>query len=246
MLYLLKKEDQLNNQLFQGNFLVNKPVGRGYSTEVAPYSNLFYWSHAVATGDCQFGLHPHKGFEIMTFILEGEITHYDTASNIWTPLHTGDFQIIRSGSGLQHAEKISKGTRSFQIWFDPNFNEAIKQAPAYKDFPASLFQPVNKDGTETINYVGNNSHNFAQTEDLFIQKLSAADATTTSLEIGENKAATVYQLSGQSTIQTIVLDENDAVRIFDTPSVTISFSANSKVFVITTPAIPSYKTIFNE
>ena len=40
-------------------------------------SNLFYWAHATATKDSTIGLHPHKGFEILTYVLKGKIRHYD-------------------------------------------------------------------------------------------------------------------------------------------------------------------------
>lgn len=133
MIQLLKKEDQYNRTIFNGNFLVNKPVVNGKKDNVKPYSSLFYWSHARAIDQCEFGLHPHEGFEIMTFILEGNVSHYDTATKIWTPLETGDFQVIQSNSGIQHQERITKGTRNFQIWFDPNFYEAVKKAPSYTD-----------------------------------------------------------------------------------------------------------------
>jgi redox-sensitive bicupin YhaK (pirin superfamily) len=82
---------------------------------VKPYSSLYYWSNGYVMEQCEFGLHPHKGFEIMTFLFEGTIEHYDTATKVWTPLNAGDFQIIQSNSGIQHQEKITKGSRAFQV-----------------------------------------------------------------------------------------------------------------------------------
>jgi quercetin 2,3-dioxygenase len=117
MIQILKKEEQFNRTIFNGNFVANKPVANGVQDNVKPYSSLFYWSHARAIDQCEFGLHPHEGFEIMTFILEGNVAHYDTATKVWTPLETGDFQVIQSNSGIQHQERINKGTRNFQIWF---------------------------------------------------------------------------------------------------------------------------------
>ena len=143
MIQIQKVADQFNTTIFNGNFIVNKPVASGTNARVKPYSNLFYWSHAIAIEDCEFGLHPHEGFEIMTFILEGNVTHYDTVTRIWTPLLTGDFQVIQSNSGIQHQERIAKGTRSFQIWFDPNFYKSVKQAPTYVDYHSKDFQEIN-------------------------------------------------------------------------------------------------------
>jgi len=76
----------MNATIFGGHFHTNKTVTQGAGTDIAPYSNIFYWSHARSTGVCEFRLHGHEGFEIMTFIWAGENSHYDTYSKKWTPL----------------------------------------------------------------------------------------------------------------------------------------------------------------
>lgn len=50
-----------------------------------------------------FGPHPHRGFETVTFILEGELTHRDTAGHESIILE-GGVQWMTAGSGLVHAE----------------------------------------------------------------------------------------------------------------------------------------------
>ena len=50
-----------------------------------------------------FGPHPHRGFETVTFILEGELTHRDTADHESTILE-GGVQWMTAGRGLVHAE----------------------------------------------------------------------------------------------------------------------------------------------
>ena len=72
-----------------------------------PYSNLFYWAHAWSDKGSLIGEHPHKAFEILSFVLEGDIEHYDSKLRGWKPLQKGDVQIIRAGSGISHAEKIN-------------------------------------------------------------------------------------------------------------------------------------------
>ena len=82
------------------------------------------------------GLHPHKGFEIITFVLSGSIKHYDTLINEWIELNQGDVQIIKSRSGIYHSEFL-KNSSIFQIWFDPNINESISKKAEYKDYKSS-------------------------------------------------------------------------------------------------------------
>ena len=53
----------------------------------------------------------------MTFVLEGEIRHYDTIIEKWIDLKKDDIQLIQSGSGISHSEFMQKNSSIFQIWF---------------------------------------------------------------------------------------------------------------------------------
>jgi redox-sensitive bicupin YhaK (pirin superfamily) len=242
MIQIQKKAEQFNATIFNGNFLVNKPVASGTKLSVKPYSNLFYWSHAVAIDDCEFGLHPHEGFEIMTFIIEGQMTHYDTASKVWTPLQAGDFQVIQSNKGIQHQERIAKGTRSFQIWFDPNFYEAIKQNPAYVDYHSKDFETEIENEIKTITYVDGNSKSFAMTPHLTIKKLLFNNQTKTSLQLDENSSYTFYVLNGKGLAGNQAIEKDDAIRISNTTNLQIDFQG--ELFYIETPTEIEYKPIW--
>ena len=50
-----------------------------------------------------FGPHPHRGFETVTFILEGDILHKDTGGHE-SVIEAGGIQWMTAGSGLIHAE----------------------------------------------------------------------------------------------------------------------------------------------
>ncbi|MGV8925831.1 MAG: pirin family protein [Ewingella sp.] len=50
-----------------------------------------------------FGPHPHRGFETVTFILRGELSHSDTSGHE-SIIGTGGVQWMTAGSGLIHAE----------------------------------------------------------------------------------------------------------------------------------------------
>lgn len=50
-----------------------------------------------------FGPHPHRGFETVTFILEGELAHLDTGGHE-SVIRAGGVQWMTAGSGLVHAE----------------------------------------------------------------------------------------------------------------------------------------------
>ncbi|KPM15943.1 pirin family protein [Citromicrobium sp. WPS32] len=50
-----------------------------------------------------FGPHPHRGFETVTFILEGSLAHHDSGSGA-SVVEAGGVQWMTAGSGLVHAE----------------------------------------------------------------------------------------------------------------------------------------------
>jgi quercetin 2,3-dioxygenase len=69
-----------------------------------------------------FGPHPHRGFETITFILEGDVTHKDN-SGASSVIKAGGVQWMTAGSGLVHAEISSDEFKSkggpleiLQLW----------------------------------------------------------------------------------------------------------------------------------
>ena len=241
---VLEKSDQFNTTMFHGKLVVNKPVIHDVNSEVDPFSNLYYWSHAMAFDDCEFGLHPHKGFEIITFIFEGQVTHFDTASNVWTPLHKGDFQVIQTGSGIQHAEKIANGTRSFQIWFDPNFNEAIKNKPLYKDYRSEDFKSTKEGEIEIIDYVGGRSKVKLATEGVSIKKISSQGISKYSLALEPDSHYAFYILSGNVFVNGLPAQENDVAKISHDTNAVFAFNGAGEIFIMQIPLTLPYKVIW--
>ena len=71
-----------------------------------------------------FGPHPHRGFETLTFILEGDIMHQDTGGGR-SVIEKGGVQWMTAGSGLIHAEVSSDKFKReggpleiLQLWFN--------------------------------------------------------------------------------------------------------------------------------
>jgi redox-sensitive bicupin YhaK (pirin superfamily) len=92
-----------------------------------------------ATG---FPDHPHRGFETVTYVLEGAMEHRDSRGNHGI-IGPGDVQWMTAGSGLVHSEmpgaEIAKNggrLHGFQLWVNlPRKDKMI--APRYQDVPAA-------------------------------------------------------------------------------------------------------------
>lgn len=117
-----------------------------------------------------FGLHPHRGMETVTFILDGDISHKDSSGNE-SVIYSGGVQWMTAGSGLIHAEISSDDFRKFggeleilQLWV--NLPSKLKMtAPYYKglqqdDIPTVAFD----EGRITARVI---SGNFGETHGAF-------------------------------------------------------------------------------
>ena len=132
------KHYNISNQAYgefnDGDIIENKPLGFPQdSGKLKPYSNLFYWAHASAKKDSVIGLHPHRGFEIMSIVLEGNIQHYDTLLKQWIPLEKGDVQLIQSGSGISHAEAMQNESEIFPLLKKFNFEIVFPEEMTFEE-----------------------------------------------------------------------------------------------------------------
>ncbi len=84
-----------------------------------------------------FSTHPHSEMEIISVVLEGEITHEDNMGNKGI-LGKGEVQCITAGTGIQHSElNTGNGPLHFyQIWILPS-GSRLEPAYSQKKFEAS-------------------------------------------------------------------------------------------------------------
>ncbi len=84
-----------------------------------------------------FPAHPHRGFETVTYMLEGRMLHEDHLGNQGL-LQNGDVQWMTAARGIIHSEmpQQEEGRMSgFQLWVNLPAKEKMKD-PYYRDIPA--------------------------------------------------------------------------------------------------------------
>jgi quercetin 2,3-dioxygenase len=225
-----------------GEILENKPIGFPQDhSNIRPYSNLFYWAHARAVKDSTIGLHPHQGFEICSFVLKGEIKHFDTKLNAWRPLSAGDVQIIRAGNGISHSEWMGKDAEMFQIWFDPNLPKTLQQSASYDDYRATDFPTQTKDEVKITTLVGAGSPFQMDTPGITVEQIELGAACHT-LQIPSDKTYSAYVLEGEALFNGELTKEKDFVLISDVEDIEIQSLSGAKVFIIGSPTQPGYPT----
>jgi redox-sensitive bicupin YhaK (pirin superfamily) len=90
-----------------------------------------------------FPNHPHRGFETVTYMLDGHMLHEDHLGHRGD-LKSGDVQWMTAGRGIIHSEmpqQESGRMRGFQLWINLPAKEKMKPA-GYRDIPASQIPVV--------------------------------------------------------------------------------------------------------
>jgi len=85
-----------------------------------------------------FPSHPHRGFETVTYLLEGRMRHKDSAGHEGV-IEPGGVQWMTAGRGVVHSEmpEQENGLLSgFQLWVNLPADQKMSE-PAYQEFPSS-------------------------------------------------------------------------------------------------------------
>jgi redox-sensitive bicupin YhaK (pirin superfamily) len=124
-------------------FVVRRPFPTSVLSYIDPFLLLDHMGPAeFAPGEgAGTPWHPHRGFETVTYLLEGDLEHRDSMGNHGY-LRDGDTQWMTAGSGVLHKEgpsvtsqKAGGRTHGLQLWV--NLPAAQKMtAPAYQDLRA--------------------------------------------------------------------------------------------------------------
>ena len=239
---IYRKEVQARGQFDGGKIVENKPVGfprEGGS--VTAYSNIFYWANAESPDGGFIAEHPHKGFEIMSFVIDGSIEHFDSGSNKWIPLKKGDMQIIRAGNGITHAERLNPGGRMFQIWLDPNLEKTLKKPASYNDHKADEFPVNEKNGYSEKIYKGDAAPLKMDSEGVAIKEYIFENGES-EIEIDDNMIYSAYLINGEITVNGKGMRPDDFCIIKDEKKLKVKAESESKFFMIGSPAKLSYKT----
>jgi hypothetical protein len=137
-------------------FLVHRPLPTRSVDQIDPFlllDEMGPMEHAPGEAEGAPD-HPHKGFELITYLIAGEMEHLDSHGNHGI-LRPGDAQYMLGGAGLVHSELPTEafqrtgGVRhGFQIWV--NLSRADKAlAPRYKDVPVTAIPVVHPAGGVT-------------------------------------------------------------------------------------------------
>jgi len=145
-----------------GDLVTHRPLPGPDLDQVDPF--LFLNHHGPQTypagnGGLPFGPHPHRGFETVTFILDGELAHLDSGGHE-SVIRAGGVQWMTAGRGLVHAEVSPSSFKRdggrleiLQLWV--NLPARLKMtAPAYQGLQAEEIPKLTLDeGRVTVELI---------------------------------------------------------------------------------------------
>lgn len=166
-----------------------------------------------------FDLHPHRDMEIITYIIDGELTHKDNLGNEGT-VGKGNIQYISAGTGVYHSEEnlSDNKLRLLQIWiypdkkgYSPSYGDHKFEWEERKNEWLHMISPQNGEAPIKIN------------QDANIYALELEAGGSIEFEVAKNRQAYLVQIDGESVINSIQLNRADALT-----SVEESLSINAK------------------
>ncbi|MFS0722549.1 pirin family protein [Paenibacillus sp. 1P07SE] len=202
---IIKPQDQAKGTFDGGKITEQKPIGfSGEGSVIDRLGPLFYWAWAHAEGPAEIGLHPHKGFEIITYVIQGSGHHRDTMGTS-SMVEEGGAQLMQTGSGVSHAEAIKEPSELFQIWLEPNLIEAVKRTPSYSQYDSSDFSSDHRHGSLIKNVLGNGSPMKIET-DAQMWDITIEDGATYSHRLSPNRALAGLAIRGNGSLE--IVDES--------------------------------------
>lgn len=158
-----------------------------------------------------FDTHPHRDMEIISYVVDGQLTHRDSMGNQRT-ISRGHVQYMSAGTGVYHSEyNLGQDVlRLLQIWIlpnhaghTPNYGDAVLNWEDRKN--QWLHMVSSADGEAPIKI-----H-----QDANIYSLELEKGKDIHFPVQEGRQAYLVQIEGTSTINDVQLTDRDGLEIIE-------------------------------
>ena len=184
-----------------------------------------------------FGKHPHKNMEIITIVQSGALKHEDSMGNKGI-IEAGDIQVMSAGSGIEHSEVNASSQNSltlFQLWIHsqrqdvtPRY-EQKKIAPLLTDNAFTTIVKPKQEALKDDIWIHQQAY-------ISIGNFSNETQTNYSMQQSQN-GVYIMVIEGSIVVADQTLQHRDAIGLWNTQSVDMSITKNSKVLIVEVPMI---------
>ncbi|MCW3467292.1 pirin family protein [Chitinophaga nivalis] len=179
-----------------------------------------------------FGIHPHVNTEIISVLLKGKMNHKDTLGYS-TKIEAESVQIMSAGSGLRHEEyNIGDGEVNFlQIWIVPKLQN-IHPRYQQRSFPKE--KRKNRLTTIVSHEEGTDHCWINQNTKLSLGYYEHPQHIRYTLN-PLNKCLFIFSIAGNLKVQDQVLQERDAIGVWEAADISLQCSEQAEFLIIETP-----------
>ena len=230
-----------------GGFKVRRPVAMG--SLMSPFLLL------DEMGPVNYGpreaigapSHPHRGFETVTYMLEGAMQHADSAGNTGD-LNPGDVQWMTAGRGIIHSElphpdfyESGGKMHGFQIWVNLPAKDKM-MSPRYQDIPSEDLPTVEStDGKVWAKIIAGEAMGAKAVIDTvipiqFIHFRMKQDADLVH-NVGNDLNAMMYMFGGRAKIAGETVEDGQLVLLDGGSEVDISTESGAEFLLLAGPEI---------
>jgi len=187
------------------------------------------------------GVHPHRGFETVTFAIKGEIDHRDSGGGGGT-ITTGGVQWMTAASGVVHEEFHSKDFAQkggdfemVQLWVNlpakDKMNKPRYQSKNNEDFP--IVEYKNSKAKIIAGELKDNKSDVLTHTPMNIYEIDSNDRDEFSIDFSRSSTLLVLQLKGESKLNDNPLKAGE-MAIFEREGYTLNFQPekDSKLLVL--------------
>jgi redox-sensitive bicupin YhaK (pirin superfamily) len=209
-----------------GKITEQKPIGfPGEGSEVIRIGPLFYWAWAKSEKAGYIPRHPHQGFEIITYVVNGKAEHGDSLGTKST-VGPGGIQVMQTGSGVSHEEAfIGPDFNGFQIWFEPYLNDSIKREPTYNQYHQEEF-PITKENISEVKTVIGKDSPVQLVADVQMWDINIGTGDNYSKTIDSNRSLAILAFEGDGEIKA---NNQDSVYFHEKDFIVLESDKNNKV-----------------
>jgi redox-sensitive bicupin YhaK (pirin superfamily) len=183
-----------------------------------------------------FPTHPHEEMEIVTIVLDGEMTHEDSMGNK-AVIRAGDVQRMSAGTGLTHSEfnRADKPVHFYQIWIfpdtaglKPSYDQRHFEPDQWQDRLLAVASGQGMEGAVTFH------------TDATIYRCSLDEGKTVALNDIQGRRIFVYLTDGRLVVHGHVIEKNDQVRIDKDDPLVLKALTPTQFIVVDVPSCKGY------
>lgn len=203
--------------------------GEYYDPQNLGFSVLKVINDDLIAPGAGFPMHGHRDMEIITYVLDGAITHQDSLGNGST-IRPGEIQRMTAGTGIRHSEfnpATDAPTRLVQIWLLPA-RRGLEPGYQQSSIPdGALVKLAGEGGVMAIN------------QDAHVYAARLAEGEGAAVAIADKRTAWIQVARGSLVVNGVALAEGDGAAIRRKSMLELSTFKGAEALIFDLPPIVS-------